>query len=267
MVNQYYQCTLKSRFTLGGKGLHTGLRMQITFNPAPEDHGYKIRRVDMAGQPVIDALAENVTGTQGCTVLSANGVYVGAVEHAMAALYACRIDNCLIDVNGPEFPVLDGSAILFVSKIKETGTRRQNAIRQYISFRRKMIKVADKAAGASMLLIPGDSFSIQSRISFDSVFLSRQDATMNDLCEFTRDFAPARTFVFVKEIETLLAKNLIKGGSPNNAIIIHDKPIGQEEFDRLADMTGTARRDAGKLGYIVNKPLLYSNEPARPQDQ
>ncbi|NDV93339.1 UDP-3-O-[3-hydroxymyristoyl] N-acetylglucosamine deacetylase [Dysgonomonas sp. 521] len=260
MVNQR---TLKSCFSLEGKGLHTGLKIHLTFNPAPENHGYKIRRVDVPGQPIIDALAENVTGTQRGTVLSANGVQVSTVEHAMAALYACEIDNCLIDVDGPEFPILDGSSILFVSKIKEVGTQQQSAIREYISIKRKKIKVVDKTTGSSMLLVPDESFSIQSQIAFNSTFLRRQDATMNDISEFTKDFASARTFVFVKEIEPLLNSNLVKGGDLDNAIVIYDKPIEQQKFDQLADMMGTKRKDSSKLGYIMNKPLLYPNEPAR----
>jgi UDP-3-O-[3-hydroxymyristoyl] N-acetylglucosamine deacetylase/3-hydroxyacyl-[acyl-carrier-protein] dehydratase len=260
MVNQR---TLKSRFSLEGKGLHTGLNIHITFNPAPENHGYKIRRVDVPGQPVIDALAENVTGTQRGTVLSANSVHVSTVEHAMAALYACEIDNCLIDVDGPEFPILDGSSILFVSKIKEMGMQQQNAVRKYIHIKRKRVKVVDKETGSSMLLIPDDSFSIESHMSFNSMLLRRQEATMNDLSEFTRDFASARTFVFVKDIEPLLDNNLVKRGDLDNAIVIYDKPIGQEKLDKLADMMGTGKKDSCKLGYIMNKPLLYPNEPAR----
>lgn len=257
------QRTLKSSFSLQGKGLHTGLSVNITFNPAPENHGYKIRRTDVPGQPVINALAENVSATQRGTVLSANGVQVSTVEHALAALYACEIDNCLIDVDAPEFPILDGSSILFVSKIKEIGTQVQNAERKYITFKRKRIKVIDKISGSSMILLPDDSFSIQSHISFDSPLLRKQDASMSDLSEFTRDFASARTFVFVREIEPLLDNDLVKGGNLDNAIVIYDKPIKQENYDRLADLMGVKRKDARKLGYVMNKPLLYSNEPAR----
>lgn len=257
------QRTLKSSFSLQGKGLHTGLSVNITFNPAPENHGYKIRRTDVPGQPVINALAENVSATQRGTVLSANGIQVSTVEHALAALYACEIDNCLIDVDAPEFPILDGSSILYVSKIKETGTQEQNAERKYITFKRKRIKVVDKISGSSMVLLPDESFSIQSHISFDSPLLRKQDASMSDLSEFTRDFASARTFVFVREIEPLLDNDLVKGGNLDNAIVIYDKPIKQENYDRLADVMGVRRKDARKLGYVMNKPLLYSNEPAR----
>ena len=258
-----YQRTIKNSFSLEGRGLHTGLNVRITFNPAPENHGYKIRRTDIPGQPIIEALAENVHATQRGTVLSANGAQVSTVEHALAALYACEIDNCLIDIDAPEVPILDGSSILFVSKIKEVGIQMQNAPRKYITFKRKRIKVVDKETGSSMILLPDESFSIQSHISFDSTLLRKQDACLNDLSEFTRDFASARTFVFVREIEPLLNGNLVKGGNLDNAIVIYDKPIKQENFDNLAEIMGVKRKDASKLGYIMNKPLIYPNELAR----
>lgn len=257
------QRTLQSSFSLTGKGLHTGLNIRITFHPAPSDHGYKIRRTDIPWKPVIDAVAENVSGTQRGTVLSSDGVHVSTVEHALAALYACGIDNCLIDVDAPEFPILDGSSIFFVSKIKEVGVREQDAERKYVTFKRKRIKVVDKATGSSMILLPDDSFSIKSHIEFNSPLLRQQDAELNDLSEFTKEFASARTFVFVREVMPLLNNNLVKGGDLDNAIVIYDTPVGQAELDYLADTMGVRKKDATKLGYLMNKPLIYTNEPAR----
>lgn len=257
------QQTLKSSFTLEGKGLHTGLEACITFHPAPENYGYKIRRVDLPGQPIIDALAENVGNTQRGTVLVRDDVQISTIEHAMAALYASKIDNCLIDIDAPEFPILDGSSILYISKIIEVGTDQQDAPRKFISFKRKKIKVVDKATGASMAFIPDDSYTIEAHIEFDSPLLKRQYACLSDLSDFVREFASARTFVFVKEVEALIKNNLIKGGDLDNAIIIYDKAIPQEDFDRLADMVGAKHKNAAVLGYIMNKPLLYPNEPAR----
>ena len=257
------QQTLKGSFTLQGKGLHTGLDVRITFNPAPDNHGYKIRRTDLADRPVIDALADNVVNTQRGTVLCVNGVQVSTVEHGLAALYACGIDNCLIDVDAPEFPILDGSSILYVSKIKEVGTQQQEAARKYVELKRKRIRVVDKETGSSMILMPDESFSIESHIAFDSILLKKQSASMNDMSEFVKDFASARTFVFVKEVEFLLYNDLIKGGDLDNAIVIYDKLIPQEKLDRLAALMGVSKRNANKLGYIMNKPLLYPNEPAR----
>ena len=165
------QKTLAASFSLKGKGLHTGLDIEITFNPAPENHGYKIKRVDMEGQPTIDALAENVVNTQRGTVLSKNGVQVSTIEHAMAALYAYEIDNCLIEVNAPEFPILDGSSRFFSEEIQKTGVVEQNAPKDYYIVKHK-IEVKDEETGSSLIILPDDKFSVNVLISFDSPVLS-----------------------------------------------------------------------------------------------
>ena len=255
------QNTLAGSFTLEGKGLHTGLDIQITFNPAPENHGYKIKRTDLEGQPVLDALAENVETTQRGTVISKNGVKVGTVEHAMAALYALGVDNCLIEVNAPEFPILDGSARYYVENIQRVGLTEQNAYRDYYIVKHK-IEVKDES-GASLMLLPDDNFSANVLVSYDSPVLSNQYATMNDLREFPTEIAASRTFVFVREVEALLQNNLIKGGDLDNAIVIYDQKISQESLDKLADMMGLPHKNVQDLGYINNKPLVFDNEPAR----
>ena len=255
------QNTLAGSFTLEGKGLHTGLDIQITFNPAPENHGYKIKRTDLEGQPVLDALAENVETTQRGTVISKNGVKVGTVEHAMAALYALGVDNCLIEVNAPEFPILDGSARYYVENIQRVGLTEQNAYRDYYIVKHK-IEVKDES-GASLMLLPDDNFSANVLVSYDSPVLSNQYATMNDLSEFPTEIAASRTFVFVREVEALLQNNLIKGGDLDNAIVIYDQKISQESLDKLADMMGLPHKNVQDLGYINNKPLVFDNEPAR----
>ena len=255
------QNTLAGSFTLEGKGLHTGLDIQITFNPAPENHGYKIKRTDLEGQPVLDALAENVETTQRGTVISKNGVKVGTVEHAMAALYALGVDNCLIEVNAPEFPILDGSARYYVENIQRVGLTEQNAYRDYYIVKHK-IEVKDES-GASLMLLPDDNFSANVLVSYDSPVLSTQYATMNDLSEFPTEIAASRTFVFVREVEALLQNNLIKGGDLDNAIVIYDQKISQESLDKLADMMGLPHKNVQDLGYINNKPLVFDNEPAR----
>ena len=182
------QKTLAASFSLKGKGLHTGLDIEITFNPAPENHGYKIKRVDMEGQPTIDALAENVVNTQRGTVLSKNGVQVSTIEHAMAALYAYEIDNCLIEVNAPEFPILDGSSRFFSEEIQKTGVVEQNAPKDYYIVKHK-IEVKDEETGSSLIILPDDKFSVNVLISFDSPVLSNQFATLNDLSEFPTELA------------------------------------------------------------------------------
>jgi len=256
------QHTLKESFSLKGKGLHTGLDIEIKFNPAPENHGYKIKRIDLPEQPVIDALAENVKNTNRGTVLSKNEVQVSTVEHALSALYAYEIDNCLIEVNAPEFPILDGSAIIYANEIERAGREEQNAERDYYIVKNK-IEVKDEETGSCITIFPDDSFGVNVHIAFESRFLDNQFAILDHLKDFKKEIASCRTFVFVREIEPLLQHGLIKGGDLDNAIVIYEKQISQEAFDKLADTLGVTHKDASKLGYIMNKPLVFSNEPAR----
>lgn len=256
------QKTLAKSFSMQGKGLHTGLNIQITFNPAPENQGYRIKRVDLEGQPIIDAVAENVVGTQRGTVLSKNNIQVSTIEHAMAALYGNEIDNCLIEVNAPEFPILDGSSKYFSDEIQKVGTVEQNAPKNFYIVKHK-IEVKDEESGSSIVILPDDKFSVNVLISFDSPVLTNQYATMDNLSQFPTEIAASRTFVFVREVEMLLHNNLIKGGDLDNAIVIYDKKVSQESLDQLADELHIPHKDVKELGYINNKPLVYDNEPAR----
>lgn len=256
------QMTLKGSFSLCGKGLHTGLSLTVTFNPAPENTGYKIQRIDLAGMPTIDAVAENVVDTQRGTVLGKGDMRVSTVEHGLAALYAMGIDNCLIQVNGPEFPILDGSAAIYVDKIKEVGTEEQNAPKDWYVIRKK-IEVRDEESGSCITLLPDDEFSLTAMCSFNSKFINSQFATLDKVEDFATEIAPARTFVFVRDIEPLLNANLIKGGDLDNAIVIYEKQTTQERLDKLADMLDVEHRDATELGYIQHKPLVWENECTR----
>ena len=256
------QKTLKGSFSLFGKGLHTGLSLTVTFNPAPENFGYKIQRIDLEGQPTIDAIAENVVDTQRGTVLSRGEVRVGTIEHGMAALYALGIDNCMIQVNGPEFPILDGSAAMYVDKIHEVGIEEQNAEKDYYIIRKK-IEIKDDQSGSCITILPDDNFSITAMCSFQSKFINSQFATLDDIANFTDEIAPARTFVFVRDIVPLLEANLIKGGDLDNAIVIYEKEVTQEKLDQLADVLKVPHMDAKKIGYIQHKPLLWENECTR----
>lgn len=256
------QHTLKGSFTLQGKGLHTGLPITITFNPAPDNHGYKIKRVDLEGQPIIDAVAENVGNTQRGTVLIKDNVQVSTIEHAMAALYALKIDNCLIEVNAPEFPILDGSSIQYVQGIFAVGTEEQIEERDYFVVRSKM-EVVDEETGSKLTLLPDDRFCINSFIEFESKYIPNQSATLENLADFPKEIANARTFVFVREIQKLLEAGLIKGGDLDNAIVIYERQISQQDLDSLADLLGVPYKDATELGYLNNKQIMYPNEPAR----
>ncbi|MBP5306535.1 MAG: bifunctional UDP-3-O-[3-hydroxymyristoyl] N-acetylglucosamine deacetylase/3-hydroxyacyl-ACP dehydratase [Paludibacteraceae bacterium] len=256
------QQTLKGSFTLFGKGLHTGLSITVTFNPAPENTGYKIQRIDLEDEPIIDAVAENVVDTQRGTVVAKGDVRVSTIEHGMSALYAMGIDNCLIQVNGPEFPILDGSAMKYVEKIKEVGLQEQNAPKDFYVIRKK-IEIKDEKSGSCITLLPDEEFSITAMCSFESKFIASQFATLDGMSNYAEEVAAARTFVFVRDIEPLLNANLIKGGSLDNAIVIYERQMSQENLDKLADVLGVPHMDATNLGYIQNKPLVWDNECTR----
>lgn len=256
------QRTLANPFKVEGKGLHTGLLIEAEFCPAPENHGYKIQRVDLENEPIIDAVAENVTSTQRGTVVKKGDVSVSTIEHAMAALYAAGIDNCLIKVNAPEVPILDGSAKEYCEKIAAAGIVEQNMDKDYYVVRSK-IEVRDPETGSSIIVLPDDDFSVNTMISFDSPVLSNQFASLDNIDDFAKEIAASRTFVFVREVEPLVKANLIKGGDLDNAIVIYDSPLQQSELDRLADLIGVPHKHVSEFGYINNRPLTVENEPAR----
>ena len=261
-MSQVKQKTLKKNFTLNGIGLHTGKDIHVNFLPAPENHGIKIKRIDLEEATIISALAENVTGTQRGTILSKGGAQVSTVEHAMAALYAMGIDNCLIEVDAPEFPILDGSACKYVDAINEVGTEEQDSYKDYYIVRRKM-EVSDPETGAKLTLLPDDSFSINSFIEFESQYIHNQSASIEDMSDFEKEVAPARTFVFVREIEQLHKAGLIQGGNLENAVVIYETEMPQDSLDELAKLIGVPPHNAKELGYLNKKALVFPNEPAR----
>ncbi len=256
------QLTLKGDFTVKGKGLHTGLEIEARFLPATENHGYKIQRIDLEGEPVIDALAENVTQTDRGTVLERGDVRVSTVEHALAALYAAGVDNCLIQVNAPELPILDGSARLYCDEISRVGTVEQEADKNFYVVKRK-IEVRDEKTGAHLTVLPDSDFSIDVMISYDSPVLANQFARLENIDDFANGIASSRTFVFVREVEALLQANLIKGGDLDNAIVIYDREMSQEHLDHISDLMGLPHREVTEFGCISNTPLKFENEPAR----
>lgn len=256
------QTTIADSFSVKGKGLHTGLEIEATFNPAPENHGYKFQRIDIEGQPVIDALAEFVTSTTRGTVISRGEVSVSTIEHALAALYAAGIDNCLIQLNAPEMPILDGSAREYCEKIAQVGIAEQKLERDYYIIKQK-IEVRDDTTGASIVVLPDEDFSIDTMVAFDSPVLTNQFASLERLSDFQSEISSSRTFVFVREIEPLIKGNLIKGGDLDNAIVIYDSELPQSELDRIADLMNVPHKNVSEFGYINNKPLTSENEPAR----
>lgn len=256
------QRTLKGSFSLYGKGLHTGINTTATFNPAPENYGYKIQRIDLEDQPIIEAIAENVVDTTRSTVLAKDDVRCSTVEHALAALYGMGIDNCLIQVNGPEMPILEGSAATYIDQIKKVGIVEQNANKDVYIIHKK-IEVRDEESGASIVILPDEKFSITTMISYKSKWFSSQFATLDDVEQFDKEIAGARTFVFVRDVEPLLQAGYIKGGDLDNAIVIYEEEIPQDRLDKLADHLKVPHVDAKKLGFLNTKPLVWENEPAR----
>lgn len=256
------QCTLGDSFSLSGKGLHTGLNLTLTLEPAPEDYGYKIQRVDLPGEPIIDAIAENVVETTRGTVLAKKDARCSTVEHAMAACYALGIDNILFKVNGPEFPILDGSAELYIKEIERVGIKEQSKDKNFYIIKNK-IEIKDEETGSCITILPDDEYSITTMIAFNSKVLSTQFATLDNMENFGTDIAAARTFVFVREIEPLLMAGLIKGGDLDNAIVIYENEMPQENLDKLCQLTGAEQHDAKEMGYLQHKPLVWENEPAR----
>jgi UDP-3-O-[3-hydroxymyristoyl] N-acetylglucosamine deacetylase/3-hydroxyacyl-[acyl-carrier-protein] dehydratase len=254
------QNTIKQAFALTGKGLHSGLEITLTFVPAPENHGIKIKRVDMPDQPIMDAVAEYVTDTMRGTVLKKGEMQVSTIEHAMSALYALGIDNCLLEVDAPEFPILDGSARYYVEAIQKNGIEEQKAEKDYFIVRKK-IEYSIPESGAKIIILPDDTFSVDVHIGFNSSVLNNQFASLSSLDHYTENVANARTFVFVREIEQLVKLDLIKGGDLKNAIVIYDKLMPQEDMDKLADLMHQPHHDANKLGYL-NGGLKFDNEPA-----
>ncbi|MDE6334563.1 MAG: bifunctional UDP-3-O-[3-hydroxymyristoyl] N-acetylglucosamine deacetylase/3-hydroxyacyl-ACP dehydratase, partial [Muribaculaceae bacterium] len=245
-----------------GQGLPTGRMLTAEFCPAPDNHGYKIQRTDLEGEPVIDCLADFVVATNRGTVLGRGDVTVSTVEHAMAALYASGIDNCLIKVDGPEIPILDGSAQPFMAAIAQAGCVEQKCDKDYYVVKHK-IEVADPETGSKIMVLPDDEFSVEVKVNFNSPVLANQYASMEHVDEFDAEIAPARTFVFVREIEPLLAAGLIKGGDLDNAIVIYDSPMDDNRLAEIAAVVGVDVPRVESYGYINPKPLQYENEPAR----
>ena len=256
------QRTLQKPVSIRGKGLHTGIEVELTLRPASSNHGYKFKRLDLEGQPVVSAIADYVTDTSRGTTLEVNGVKVCTIEHVLAALWGMGVDNALIEVNGVEMPIMDGSSKFFVEMIKEAGIIELDAVRKYFEVKERIV-YADKSRGVEIAIYPDDHFSIDVMIDYNSRTLGHQYAMLTSMDDFEKEIAPCRTFVFLHELETLLKHNLIKGGALDNAIVIVDKPVGQSELDRLAGLFNMPKIQVKPEGILNNLELHFSNEPAR----
>ncbi len=253
------QHTIQSSFSFSGKGLHTGLMINCTVSPADANTGVRLCRTDLPNRPTYEALADYVSGTDRGTVLEHGKWKISTVEHLLSALYALGVDNCLIEVDAPEIPIIDGSAKPFVKAIQEVGLLEQDAEQKVWVITEPIEYMSEQ--GNRLLLLPCDHYEAEVVVKYPSQLLREQSAQITDLKDYARELSAARTFCFVREIEPLLRMGLIRGGDLQNALVIYETPLSQEGMDYMTEKLGQPKLDATKLGYL--SPLNYQNEPAR----
>ncbi len=256
------QHTLKDPINISGTGLHTGVNVDMTLRPAHAGFGYQFQRVDLPGMPIIKADCDLVTDTSRGTTLEQNDVRVSTVEHVLAALVGMGVDNCLIEINGPEIPIIDGSSGPFVEIIEETGVIEQDAAKAWYMIDTNL-SFYDEKKRVELTALPATQYEITTLIDFNSPVLGTQHASLKSMKEFQTEIATCRTFVFLHELEMLIDNNLIKGGDINNAIVVVDKPVTEDEMDRLAKAFGRTKVEVKTEGYLNNLELRFPNEPAR----
>ncbi len=259
------QRTLKGVVKLNGIGLHTGVIANLEIHPAPANHGYKFQRIDLEGQPVIKADVDRVVSTERGTTLEQNNARVHTTEHVLAAIYGCQVDNALITVDGPEIPIMDGSALKFVEAIEAIGYEEQDAERVYFELTEN-IPWEDEENGIEFLAIPDVHYRLTVMVDYQSPALGTQHASMYHIGEFKKEIAKCRTFVFLRELEYLAKNNLIKGGDLDNAIVMVERQtISQDELTKLAKLLGkeNLKVNVDGIGVLNSTKLQYENEPAR----
>jgi UDP-3-O-[3-hydroxymyristoyl] N-acetylglucosamine deacetylase/3-hydroxyacyl-[acyl-carrier-protein] dehydratase len=256
------QTTLAAPVSFTGVGLHTGAKVTVTLVPALDNFGYKFQRIDLDDQPIIEADCDLVTDTSRGTTLEKNGVKISTIEHVLAALVGSEVDNALIQIDGPEMPIMDGSSIVFVKGIEETGIRELDEEREYFEIPYN-INYTDAANQVEIIAMPVNEYRLTVMVDYNSPVLGTQHAALNKISDFASEIAPCRTFCFLHELEYLLNNNLIKGGDLNNAIVVVDKVVTQDELDRLAVVFQKEKVEVKKEGILNNLDLRFSNEPAR----
>ena len=258
---QLKQQTLAGPISFSGKGLHTGVTVNMTVHPATDNHGIVFRRVDLEGTPTVPALCEYVTDTSRGTTIEKGEAKVSTIEHIISALWTMGVDNALIDIDGPETPIMDGSAREYVEKIQQTGLVEQKSPRKYYEVTEKQAyTIPDK--GVAIIIYPDDKFTVSVHIDFNSKVVGNQYATLDMYSKYTEDIAPCRTFCFLHELEPLLKMNLIKGGDLDNAIVVVENPVSDEQLEHLKKVFN---KDDIRVtgGYLNNLELRASNELAR----
>ena len=256
------QHTIQAPVTVRGIGLHTGVEATMTFCPAPVGHGYKFQRVDLPGQPVVDADVDNVVDLSRGTTIEQNGARVNTVEHTLAALVGMQLDNVLIQLSGPEPPIMDGSSAEFIKALTSVGLKEQNALRNYYEIP-ESIRYVDNARGVEIAALPLSDYRLTVMVDYNSPVLGSQHATLTDIGLFAEEIASSRTFCFLHELEMLYKNNLIRGGDLSNAIVVVDRVVTDDELNDLAKMLGKPRVSVKKEGILNNVDLRHKNEPAR----
>ena len=256
------QRTINTEVSVTGVGLHTGRPVTMTFKPAAENHGYKFKRIDLHGSPVIDADVDNVSDTSRGTTISQNGASVSTIEHVLAGLVGLEVDNILMELNGPEVPIMDGSALMFLEALEQVGFKDQEADREYYYIPNN-IHYSEPDRKVEIVAMPLDDYRFTCMIDYNSQVLGSQHAAITTLSEFKKEIASSRTFCFLHELEMLLENNLIKGGDLNNAIVVVDKKVSKEELKHLAVLFNRNDIDVAKEGILNNINLRHQNEPAR----
>lgn len=256
------QHTIKEAVTVSGVGLHTGVHANMTFVPAKTNHGLKFQRIDLEGQPIVDVDVDNVVDLSRGTTIEQNGARINTVEHTLAALVGLQIDNVLIQLDGPEPPIMDGSAIKFIEALESVGLEEQNALRNYFEIP-EAVHYRDKEKDIEIAALPLNDYRLTVMVDYNSPILGSQHASLNDIRLFAKEIASCRTFCFLHELEMLHKQNLVKGGDLNNAIVIVDRVIQDDELDYLASLFNKPKVEVKKEGILNNVELRYKNEPAR----
>ncbi len=256
------QHTIGKSVTVSGVGLHTGVIATMTFLPAPPNHGYKFQRMDLEGQPTVDADVDNVVDVSRGTTLEQGGARIYTVEHVLAALVGLEIDNLLIQLDGPEPPIMDGSSIQFINILEDAGYEEQNALRRFFEVT-ESIHFRDAQREVEMAALPLDDYRVTVMVDYNSPVLGSQHASLTDISRFKSEIASCRTFCFLHELEMLYNQNLIKGGDLNNAIVVVDRVVEEKELEHLAKMFNKPKVEVRKEGILNNVELRYKNEPAR----
>jgi len=256
------QQTIKSSVSLSGIGLHTGVIANLTVKPADENHGIKFQRIDLEGQPIINCDVDNVTTVARGTTLEQNGGSISTVEHLLASLVGLQIDNVIIQIDGPEIPILDGSSKPFVDAFLVVGLEEQSAKRDYLEIE-EGINYVDEERKVEISILPSSDYRVTVMVDYNSPVLGSQHATLNDINFFAEDISECRTFCFFHELESLHKQGLIKGGDVDNAIVVVDRPVEEVELKELSTLLNKKNLKVDKEGFLNNIELRYKNEPAR----